>query len=221
MRHEFDYQIRRLPVYILIDCSSSMKGDAIEAVDQGFKNIMVKFSNDPRTADIVWFSIIVFDSTARQLIPLCPICDYKSLPLKIGGSSNLGRAFRLLQDCMSKEIKKQSTEQKGDKKPLVILMSDGQATDTYDDILDKIKQDIRLIACGVGSDVKTEKLKKMARQVILMKDQTIESINELIDYTSSFLVTASLHSTHQPDQISDVKEFTNVKKYKKIKIIVG
>ncbi len=215
MKHEFDYQIRRLPVYILIDCSSSMKGDAIESIDQGFKNIMVKFSNDPRTADIVWFSIIVFDSTARQLIPLCPICDYKSLPLKIGGSTNLGRAFTLLKDCMSKEVKKQTSERRGDKKPLVFLMSDGQATDNYDKILYEIKKDIYLIAFGVGSDVKTEKLERIANHVVLIKDQTIESINELIDYTSSFLVTASQRSTNQPDKLSDVK------KYEKIKIIVG
>ena len=66
---DFDPSIRRLPVYMLIDCSSSMNGDAIEAVDQGFKNLTTKLTYDPNTCDIVWFSVIVFDSTPRQLIP--------------------------------------------------------------------------------------------------------------------------------------------------------
>jgi len=221
MQHESDFQSRRLPVYILIDCSSSMRGDAIESVDQGFRNIMAKFSNDPRTADIVWFSIIVFDSTARQLMPLGPIRDYKSVRLKIGGSTNLGRAFRLLQDCMSREVKKQSATQKGDRKPFVFLMSDGHATDTYDDVLDKIKQDIYLIACGVGSDVKTETLSQIAHHVVQLKDQSIEAINELIDYTSSFLATISLRSTSHSDRFSDARDYTDIGKYNKIKIVIS
>ena len=40
-----DY-IRRLPVYLLLDCSGSMSGEPIEAVKQGIKALLSELEND-------------------------------------------------------------------------------------------------------------------------------------------------------------------------------
>ncbi len=213
---EFDPSIRRLPVYMLIDCSSSMNGDAIEAVDQGFKNLTTKLANDPNTCDIVWFSVIVFDSTPRQLIPLCPISDYKGLPLKISGSSNLGRALTFLGECVKKEVRKQTMEQRGDWKPLVFMMSDGEPTDEWEEIAENMGKGVNLIACGVGADANTENLKKLGSQMVLMQNMTQEAFNQFIDFLSSTMTTASQRSEGRSDRL-----FIEQKEYTELKIVLS
>ena len=39
---------RRLPVYLLLDCSGSMMGDPIEAVRQGVKALLLDLKGDPQ-----------------------------------------------------------------------------------------------------------------------------------------------------------------------------
>ncbi|OQX27175.1 MAG: hypothetical protein BWK80_06635 [Desulfobacteraceae bacterium IS3] len=203
--------MRRLPVYMLIDCSGSMNGDAIEAVGQGFKNLTTMLNNDPTTCDVVWFSIIIFDSTVRQLFPLCPIGDYKELPLKVGGSSNLGRALQFLSDCVKKEVRKQTSEKKGDWKPLVFLMSDGKPSDDWEKICKTAESEINLIACGVGADADIENLKKITGRVVLMKDMTQETLDQFIDFVRSLTTMASQRSENQSDTV-----YLEKKKYSKI-----
>jgi len=211
MAYHFDPNIRRLPVYMLIDCSGSMNGDAIEAVGQGFKNLTTMLNNDPTTCDVVWFSIIIFDSTVRQLFPLCPIGDYKELPLKVGGSSNLGRALQFLSDCVKKEVRKQTSEKKGDWKPLVFLMSDGKPSDDWEKICKTAESEINLIACGVGADADIENLKKITGRVVLMKDMTQETLDQFIDFVRSLTTMASQRSENQSDTV-----YLEKKKYSKI-----
>ncbi|OQY58611.1 MAG: hypothetical protein B6245_11010 [Desulfobacteraceae bacterium 4572_88] len=212
MTFEFDPSIRRLPVYMLIDCSSSMNGDAIEAVDQGFKNLTAKLSNDPNTCDVVWFSVIAFDSIPRQMIPLCPISDYRGLPLRTGGSSNLGRALVFLNQCMEKDVRKQTMEQRGDWKPLVFLMSDGEPTDDWEELIQPLVQEMNMVACGMGADVNVPNLKQLTDTVVLMKDLTQETFNQFIDFLSSTMTTASQRS----DSRSDSVHIDQHKKYTKI-----
>jgi len=211
MAYNFDPNIRRLPVYMLIDCSGSMNGDAIEAVGQGFKNLTTMRNNDPTTCDVVWFSIIIFDSTARQLFPLCPIGDYKELPLKVGGSSNLGRALQFLNDCVKKEVRKQTEKQRGDWKPLIFLMSDGKPSDDWEKVCKTFVSEINLIACGVGSDADIENLKKITGRVVLMKDLTQETLDQFIDFVRSLTTMASQRSENQSDTV-----YLEQKKYSKI-----
>ena len=39
---------RRLPVYLLLDCSGSMTGEPIEAVRQGVKALLSELRGDPQ-----------------------------------------------------------------------------------------------------------------------------------------------------------------------------
>ncbi len=207
-----DPSLRRLPVYLVIDCSSSMTGDGIEAVDQGFRNLLGKLVNDPHTADIVWLSVIAFDSIPRQLIPLSPIGGYNGLPVKIGGCSNLGRAMNFVGTCIEKEVKKQTETVKGDYKPLIFLMSDGVSTDQWQKSSGFINSDARLVACGVGSSVNLEKMKEMTEWVIKMTDMTVDAFDQFVDFVVSVLTTASQESGEQGTDF----ELKPQKKYNKI-----
>ena len=57
-----DY-IRRLPVYLLLDCSGSMSGEPIEAVKQGIKALLTELKGDPQALETACLSVITFNST--------------------------------------------------------------------------------------------------------------------------------------------------------------
>jgi len=43
-------------------------------------------------------------------------------------------------ECLDKEVRKSTKEQKGDWKPLVFLMTDGMPTDSWEIVADEIKE---------------------------------------------------------------------------------
>jgi uncharacterized protein YegL len=48
---------RRLPVYILIDCSESMVGEAIEGANAGMRQLLLDLHSDPHALETVWSSL--------------------------------------------------------------------------------------------------------------------------------------------------------------------
>ena len=64
---------RRLPVYLLIDTSGSMKGEPIESVKVGIEAMLSTLRNDPYALETVNISIITYDRDVNQLLPLTPI----------------------------------------------------------------------------------------------------------------------------------------------------
>ena len=61
---------RRLPVYLLLDCSGSMTGEPIEAVKQGMKALLMELRSDPQALETAYLSVITFASNAVQVCPL-------------------------------------------------------------------------------------------------------------------------------------------------------
>ena len=62
--------MRRLPVYLLLDCSGSMTGEPIEAVKTGLQVLVSALRQDPQAIESAYLSVITFDSSARQVVPM-------------------------------------------------------------------------------------------------------------------------------------------------------
>ena len=61
---------RRLPVYILIDTSGSMKGEPIESVKVGLSDMIASLRLDPYALETACISIITYDKDVKQILPL-------------------------------------------------------------------------------------------------------------------------------------------------------
>ena len=121
---------RRLPVYLLLDCSGSMMGEPIEAVKQGIKALLSELRGDPQALETAYLSVITFDSSARQVTPLTELLQFKEPEISAGGATALGEALNVLMDCVETEVRKSTETQKGDWRPLVFILTDGSPTDT-------------------------------------------------------------------------------------------
>lgn len=69
--------MRRLPVYLLLDTSGSMKGEPIESVKVGLQALLSSLRQDPFALESVNLSVITFDREVKILIPLTPVDSFQ------------------------------------------------------------------------------------------------------------------------------------------------
>ena len=84
--------MRRLPVYLLVDTSGSMHGEAIEAVRNGLQVLVSALRQDPYALETAYLSVIAFNSEARQLTPLTELMSFQVPDIQASGTTALGGA---------------------------------------------------------------------------------------------------------------------------------
>jgi len=188
-----DSMTRRLPVYLLLDTSGSMMGEPIEAVRQGVKLLVSDLRGDPQALETAYLSIITFDSHARQVVPLTEFLTFQEPKIEASGSTALGEALELLEQCIDKEVHKAAPGQKGDWKPLIFLMTDGMPTDSWEGPADKIKKKKigNLIACAAGPNGDETVLKRITESVVRLDSLQPEALKAFFKWVSSSIKTTS------------------------------
>ena len=188
-----DPMSRRLPVYLLLDTSGSMMGEPIAAVRQGVKLLVSDLKSDPQALEVAYLSVITFDSNARQVVPLTELLVFQEPTIEASGSTSLGEALKLLEQCIDKEVRKATPQQKGDWKPLVFLMTDGEPTDSWESPADRIKKKKigNLIACAAGPHADDSVLKRITEIVVRLDTLQPDSLRAFFRWVSSSIKTTS------------------------------
>jgi uncharacterized protein YegL len=187
---------RRLPVYLLLDCSESMAGEAIQAVKDGLDRLVLELRGNPMALETAALSIISFASTARQVMPLTDLLQFNTPTLKMGSGTALGAALDLWLQCMQKELVITTETSKGDYKPMCFLMTDGQPTDTWEDAADRARSAFvgkkgQLIAVACGPDADTTQLMRITEEVIVLTKADEAAFARFFKWVSASVTTAS------------------------------
>ncbi len=165
---------RRLPVYILIDTSGSMKGEPIESVKVGLADMVASLRLDPYALETACISIITYDREVKQILPLTELENLQLPEINVpdSGPTFMGAALNLLCQRYDAEVNMGSREQKGDWMPLLFILTDGKPSDVqaYEDAIQKVKkhQFTNIVACAAGPNAKTEPLKKLTDNVFTL-----------------------------------------------------
>lgn len=182
--------MRRLPVYILIDTSGSMKGEPIESVKVGLADMIATLRQDPYALETVWISIITFDRDVKQILPLTALEDLQlpEITTPESGPTHTGAALELLCKKYDEEVNMGSTEQKGDWMPLLFILTDGKPSDiqAYNQAIPKLKQHLftNIVACAAGPSAKTEPLKLLTDKVFSLETMDGATFSKLFQWVS-------------------------------------
>lgn len=185
--------MRRLPVYLVLDVSGSMYGEPIEAVRNGMRTLVSALRMDPYALETVYLSVILFDDRARQEVPLTELMSFQPPDIEAGSTTALGEALRVTKECIEREVKRTTSDSKGDWKPLVFLMTDGAPTDDWQKGLNEFRmvKTGMVIACAAGHQADTSVLKRISEVVVSLDTADSSTISAFFKWVSASISTSS------------------------------
>ncbi|MDR1872574.1 MAG: VWA domain-containing protein [Deltaproteobacteria bacterium] len=200
--------MRRLPVYLLIDVSGSMTGEPIESVKNGIQLLLSTLRKDPQALESAFLSVITFSDRVTQVVPLTEVATVQLPNITASGGTSLGQALQTLTETANKEINKGTSSEKGDWKPLVFLMTDGQPTDSVERGLQAFKEGKWgiVVACAAGSGADTNLLRRITENVVVLDTCDSNSIKAFFMWVSSSVSASSkrVDSGAQPDTLNEL-----------------
>jgi uncharacterized protein YegL len=200
--------MRRLPVYLLLDTSGSMSGEPIEAVKNGVQVMISSLRQNPQAIETAFISVITFDSTAQQVIPLTDLASFQMVDIKATGVTALGEALKLVAQKIDTEVAKTTAEQKGDWKPLVFIMTDGIPTDDWQPGLAEFKKrkTAFTVACAAGSGADAAILKQITDNVVSLDTADSASIGKFFQWVTASIGVSSTKVEESGQEVQGIKE---------------
>ncbi len=190
--------MRRLPIFILVDTSESMRGEPIESVKNGLQMLVAALRRDPQALETAYLSIITFGGAPRQIMPLTGLDGFCLPELDAGGNRRLGAALELLCECRLCEVVPSTSAVKGDWLPFLFILTDGEPDDDVSIGIMKCRSMYwgGAVSCAAGPKANKELLNKI----------TPDCVVELASADQTTLTSLFTWKSEQEIQISKTRE---------------
>lgn len=189
--------MRRLPVYFLLDTSGSMYGEPIQALNNAMSSMINTLRSDAQALDSLWISIITFDREVKEIVPLTELAAFQlpEIHCPQSGPTFTGLALERLYEKVQKEIRKGTSEQKGDWKPLLFLFTDGKPNDIqlYREMIPKIKSSNfgAIVCCAAGKLADDTLLKELTTDVVHLDNADSATLKQFFKWVSETIEQGS------------------------------
>ena len=142
-----------LPVILLLDTSGSMHGEKIASLNDSVRKMLGTFTKEQSQANEFLVSVITFGGTAALAYSPTPASELEYASLGADGGTPLGAAIDVAKALIEDREQTPSRAYR----PLVVLVSDGVPTDSWESQLDRFIQDGRSAKCdrmalGIGRE---------------------------------------------------------------------
>lgn len=171
-----------LPLYLLIDVSSSMNGSKIDSLNNAIRVMVEDMSVQRFNETDVQLCVITFGDKAKLHLAPTSVYNIKWSPVFADGVTALGAAIKMLKKMIEDKV---ITPQKS-YRPTIVVVTDGTPTDSYEAALEDFLRN--------GRSSKTDRL---ALGIGLHADEAI--LNKWVDSTG--------HSVFKARNVLQVQEF--------------
>lgn len=142
-----------LPVILLLDCSGSMSGEKIRNLNDAVRDMLEVFRDTENSEVEIHVAVITFGAEVKLQHALATSCDIQWHDLSASGGTPLGTALRMAKAMIEdKDIVPSRAY-----RPAVVLVSDGQPTDSWENPLQAFISEGRSAKCdrmamAIGAD---------------------------------------------------------------------
>ena len=199
---------KSIPVILLLDTSTSMSGNKIEALNKSVKIMINEFKKAETKETFIKLAIITFGNGGVKLhTPLTEASKVDFKPLTAGGWTPMGMALKMAKDM----IEDKNIILGRDYRPGVVLVSDGQPNDEWEKPLERFinegrSQKCDRLALAIGDDADKKILNLFiegCENPLFYADDADEIINAFKKITMSFTQRSSSVNKNKPINIED------------------
>lgn len=168
-----------------------MRGEPIEAIKVGLETMVSSLRQDPFALESVFLSVITFSREPKQLIPLTELeqLQIPEIEQPVAAGTHLGEALDFVARRVNTEVKRSTSEAKGDWMPLLFLMCDGRASDPqlFNTAVDAIKAYNfgNIVACSVGSKMDIDNLRRITDKIMNLETTDSSTFRQFFKWVSA------------------------------------
>ena len=186
---------RPLHFFWIVDCSGSMSGEKIGKLNYAIQDTIQPMRDSAKANPNakLFIRVLKFSSGAQWLTPKPEnIEDFEWIPIDANGMTDMGKAFSLLSD----ELQMPPMPERA-LPPVLVLLSDGQPTDEYEEPLKKLlsspwgKKAVK-VAISIGDDAVIQMLSKFTvNSEYVLKAENAKDLVKMIRWASTLAAKVS------------------------------
>lgn len=180
--------MKKLPLYLLIDGSSSMSGHRMEGINNGLQYMLSVCTRDPFLLDMLHISIMTFDLCPDVVVPLTKLEEtvIPAITSSSARSVDLDLAFDAVFAKIQQELLCASQHQKGDFSGCLIVIYASNIGARQKKYTARAHVDAlgfaKVIGCEVGSMANTEYFSEIFDHVFALKGESSDEFVSLFSY---------------------------------------
>ncbi len=198
---------KSIPVVLLLDTSTSMRGDSIKTLNKAVEAMIQEFKKAETMETFIKLSIITFGRGDIDLhTPLTEVSNIQYTPLLVGGSTPMGKALKMA----SAMIEDKSIFIKKDYRPTIVLLSDGAPDRGWEQPLDEFINSGRSSKCDRMAVAIGTADKSVLNKFIAGCDNPLffaENASKIIDAFKKITMSVTMRAkTVNKDQAINIQE---------------
>src|ERR1043166_9738593 len=116
----------RCPCVLLLDTSGSMKGEAIEALNEGIRAFLLSVVKDPLASSRVEVAVVTFDNEVKVLQDFVTVDQFEPPTLAASGQTKMGSAIIKALDMIQDRKATYKANGVAYYRPWVFMITDGE-----------------------------------------------------------------------------------------------